>query len=51
MIDNLGGTLGSFDRLEKTLQDGEQWSAFDRGISSSAFFAPPRSGEGEREAA
>jgi len=51
MIDNLGGTLGSFDRLEKTLQDGEQWSAFDRGISGSAFFAPPRSGEGEREAA
>ena len=51
MIDNLGGTLGSFDRLEKTLQDGELWSAFDRGISSSAFFAPPRGGEGEREAA
>ena len=51
MIDNLGGTLGSFDRLEKTLQEGEQWSAFDRGISSSAFFAPPRGGEGEREAA
>jgi 3'-5' exoribonuclease len=51
MIDNLGGTLGSFDRLEKTLLDGERWSAFDRGISSSAFFAPPSSGEGEREAA
>ena len=51
MIDNLGGTLGSFDRLQKNLQDGEQWSAFDRGISSSAFFSPPRGGEGAREAA
>jgi 3'-5' exoribonuclease len=40
MIDNLGGTLGSFDRLEKALADGERWSAFDRGISSSAYFAP-----------
>ena len=39
MIDNLGGTLGSFDRLEKTLQDGERWTSFDRGISSAAFFA------------
>jgi 3'-5' exoribonuclease len=51
MIDNLGGTLGSFDRLEKTLQDGERWSAFDRGISSSAFFAGSRPGDGAREAA
>jgi 3'-5' exoribonuclease len=41
MIDNLGGTLGSFDRLEKALADGERWSAFDRGIASSAYFAPP----------
>ena len=39
MIDNLGGTLGSFDRIEKSLADGERWSGFDRGISSSAFFA------------
>ena len=53
MIDNLGGTLGSFDRLEKTLQQGECWSAFDRGISGSAFFAsqPAGSSAGEREAA
>jgi 3'-5' exoribonuclease len=40
MIDNLGGTLGSFDRLEKSLAEGERWSQFDRGISSSAYFAP-----------
>jgi 3'-5' exoribonuclease len=39
MIDNLGGTLGSFDRIEKALADGESWSSFDRGISGSAYFA------------
>jgi len=39
MIDNLGGTLGSFDRIEKSLGAGECWSGYDRGISSSAYFA------------
>jgi 3'-5' exoribonuclease len=39
-VDNLGGNLGSFDRIEKTLADGASWSDFDRGISTSAFFAP-----------
>jgi 3'-5' exoribonuclease len=39
MIDNLGGRLGSFDRLEKGLQNGERWSAFDRALSGSAYFA------------
>ena len=39
MIDNLGGRLGSFDRLERALGDGERWSGFDRGISASAYFA------------
>ena len=42
MIDNLGGTLGSFDRIEKSLGAGECWSGYDRGISSSAYFAPRR---------
>lgn len=42
MIDNLGGTLGSFDRIEKSLASGECWSRFDRGISSSAYFGPRR---------
>ncbi|HEX3293099.1 MAG TPA: HD domain-containing protein [Solirubrobacterales bacterium] len=37
-MDNLGGKLGSFDRLEKELPEGESWSRFDRGIDSSAFF-------------
>jgi len=50
MIDNLGGTLGSFDRLERALAEGERWSAFDRGISSAAYFGPPESGDA-REAA
>ena len=38
-IDNLGGKLGSFDRLEKGLQDGESWSRFDRALAGSAWFA------------
>ena len=38
MIDNLGGRLGSFDRLEKELPAGESWSAFDRALSGSAYF-------------
>jgi 3'-5' exoribonuclease len=41
MIDNLGGRLGSFDRLEKELRDGEHWSNFDRAIGTGAFFASP----------
>ncbi len=44
MIDNLGGRLGSFDRLERQLAPGESWSSFDRALSGSAFF-------GDRQAA
>jgi len=39
MIDNLGGRLGSFDRLEKELAPGSRWSSFDRAIGAGAFFA------------
>jgi 3'-5' exoribonuclease len=39
MIDNLGGRLGSFDRLEKELTPGRHWSGFDRAIDGSAFFS------------
>jgi 3'-5' exoribonuclease len=39
MIDNLGGRLGSFDRIEKELAPGASWSGFDRAIGGSAFFA------------
>ncbi|MBA3866884.1 MAG: HD domain-containing protein [Solirubrobacterales bacterium] len=38
MIDNLGGRLGSFDRLERNLPAGESWSGFDRALSGSAYF-------------
>jgi 3'-5' exoribonuclease len=44
MIDNLGGRLGSFDRLEKELPQGSAWSAFDRALGGGAYF-------GERAAA
>jgi 3'-5' exoribonuclease len=37
-IDNLGGKLGSFDRIERTLPDGATWSRFDRGLDSAAYF-------------
>jgi 3'-5' exoribonuclease len=39
-LDNLGGRLGSFDRLEKELPVGSAWSSFDRALGSSAFFGP-----------
>ncbi len=38
MIDNLGGRLGSFDRLEKTLADGSRWSGYDRALGGGAYF-------------
>jgi 3'-5' exoribonuclease len=39
MIDNLGGRLGSFDRLETELPPGRRWSGFDRALGAGAFFA------------
>jgi 3'-5' exoribonuclease len=45
MIDNLGGRLGSFDRLEKELAPGRRWSQFDRAIGAGAFFAERSAGE------
>src|SRR3712207_2096159 len=38
-VDNLGGRLGSFDRLERELPDGATWSAYDRALGSGAYFA------------
>jgi 3'-5' exoribonuclease len=38
-IDNLGGRLGSFDRVERGLPPGRRWSGFDRAIGAGAFFA------------
>jgi 3'-5' exoribonuclease len=37
-VDNLGGRLGSFDRLEKELPDGASWSGFDRALGAGAYF-------------
>ena len=42
MIDNLGGTLGTFDRIEKSLAEGERWSGYDRALSGSAYFSATR---------
>jgi 3'-5' exoribonuclease len=50
MIDNLGGKLGSFDRLEKELPQGAAWAPFDRGVGAAAYFGPV-SAEPERRAA
>ena len=44
MIDNLGGRLGSFDRLENGLAPGRRWSTYDKAIGTAAFF-PERGGE------
>jgi len=49
MIDNLGGRLGSFDRLEKELGPGRRWSGFDRAIGGGAFFAE-RHGDSSQDA-
>jgi 3'-5' exoribonuclease len=50
MVDNLGGKLGSFDRLEKGLAPGAAWTGFDRGVGASAYFGP-LAAEPERRAA
>jgi len=39
MADNLGSKLGSFDRIERALADGEQWAHYDKGIGAFAYFA------------
>jgi 3'-5' exoribonuclease len=49
--DNLGGRLGSFDRLEKELPSGERWSRFDRAIGGGAYFATVPVAQEAREAA
>jgi 3'-5' exoribonuclease len=41
MADNLGGKLGSFDRVEKALPFGAQWSGYDKAIGGGAYFPTP----------
>jgi len=49
--DNLGGRLGSFDRLEKELPNGERWSRFDRALGGGAYFGDASAPQEAREAA
>ena len=51
MIDNLGGRLGSFDRLERELPAGDSWSGFDRALSGSAYFGSQASTRRDPDAA
>ena len=53
MIDNLGGRLGSFDRIEKQLAEDQRWSSFDRALGAGAFFGARAAAPAvpEREAA
>ncbi len=37
MADNLGGRLGSFDRIERALPAGAEWSSCDKGIGGGAY--------------
>ena len=48
-VDNLGGRLGSFDRLERELAEGATWSPYDRALGAGAYFGAR--GEQVREAA
>jgi 3'-5' exoribonuclease len=50
-LDNLGGRLGSFDRLQKELPVGAAWSGFDRALGTSAFFGAPDDAPSRLEAA
>jgi 3'-5' exoribonuclease len=50
-VDNLGGRLGSFDRLEKGLPEGAAWSAYDRAIGGGAYFGGAPDAPGEAGAA
>jgi len=47
MIDNLGGRLGSFDRLEKELPEGSSWSPYDKVLGGGAYFAHRAGDESE----
>ncbi len=44
-VDDLAAQLGGFDRLQRELADGEQWSPFDRGVGGVAYFGPVRGAE------
>jgi 3'-5' exoribonuclease len=39
MIDKLGAQFGSYDRVERALPEGAEWSEFDKALAGSAWFA------------
>ena len=43
-VDNLGSKLGSFDRVQHDLADGEAWSEYDKGLGTGAYFGRGSSG-------
>ena len=51
MVDNLGGRLGSFDRVQKALPAGEQWSGYDKGIGGGRVLRRLAAGAGAAERA
>ena len=52
MADNIGAKMGSFDRLEKALGHGQEWSPFDKGLGGGAYFPPvPSPAQDQRRAA
>jgi 3'-5' exoribonuclease len=52
MADNLGARMGSFDRIEKSLAPGQEWSSFDKGLGGGAYLpAMPAPAPDERRAA
>jgi 3'-5' exoribonuclease len=52
MADNLGARMGSFDRIEKSLAPGQEWSSFDKGLGAGAYLpaAPPAVADARRVA-
>jgi 3'-5' exoribonuclease len=43
-VDDLAARMGSFDRLQRGLGPGDEWSGYDRALSGAAFFGAPRGG-------
>lgn len=47
--DDLAARMGSFDRLERGLAPGDEWSGFDRALGGAAYFGPARGGRARPE--
>jgi 3'-5' exoribonuclease len=52
MADSLGARMGSFDRIEKSLAPGQEWSSFDKALGGGAYLpVMPAPASDERRAA